>query len=126
MIAVRPTVEPRHRVEEMLGALDHRWPTWFLSDVHESFDAQKPRSEVLRNSVKQKLRFLAREGAIACDNEILDSPPFKMRAVRVAAVIVIVMVAIVRVMVVWGVLVRLNIEPRAGIRLGVRRVETPR
>ena len=40
--------------------------------------------------------------------------------------VVIMMVAIVRVMVVQGVPVRLNIELRAGIRLGVRRGETAR
>ena len=90
MIAIGPTVEPGHRVEEMLRALDHSWSAWFLSDVYKSFDAQKPRSEVLRNSVKQKLGFLARERALARENEILNSPAFKMKAVRVAAVIVIV------------------------------------
>ena len=42
MIAVRPTVEPGHRMQEMLRALDHRRSAGFLSDVHESFDAQKP------------------------------------------------------------------------------------
>ena len=126
MIAIGPMVDPGHRVEEMLRALDHGWSAWFLSDVYESLDAQKPRSEVLRNSVKQKLDFLTRERALARENEILDSPAFKMKALRAAAVVVIVMVAVVRVMVVQGVPVRLNIEPRAGIRLGVRRVETAR
>ena len=86
MIAIGPTVEPGHRVEEMLRALDHSWSAWFLGDVYESLDAQKPRSEVLRNSVKQKLRFLARERALARENEILDSPAFEMGAVRMAAV----------------------------------------
>ena len=124
MIAIGPTVEPGHRVEEMLRALDHGWSAWFLSDVYESLDAQKPRSEVLRNSVKEKLGFLAGERALAHENEVLDSPAFKMKAVRVA--VVVVMVAIVRVMVVRGVPVRRNIEPRAGIRLRVRRVETAR
>ena len=109
-----------------MRALDHGWSAWFLSDVYESLDAQKPRSEVLRNSVKQKLGFLTGERALAREDEILDSPAFKMKALRAAAVVVIVMVAIVRVMVVQGVPVRLNIEPRAGIRLGVRRVETAR
>ena len=126
MIAIGPPVEPGHRVEEMLGALDHSRSAWFLSDVYEPFDAQKPGSEVLRDSVKQKLGFVARERALARENEILDSPAFKMKALRAAAVVVIVMVAVVRVMFVQGVPVRLNIEPRAGIRLGVRRVETAR
>ena len=85
MIAIGPPVEPGHRVEEMLGALDHSRPAWFLSDVYEPFDAQKPGSEVLRDSVKQKLGFVARERALARENEILDSPAFKMKAVRVAA-----------------------------------------
>jgi hypothetical protein len=117
MIAIGPPVEPGHRVEEMLGALDHSRPAWFLSDVYEPFDAQKPGSEVLRDSVKQKLGFVARERALARENEILDSPAFKMKAVRVAAVIVIVVVivAIVRIMVVRSVPVGLNIEPRAWI-----------
>ena len=124
MIAIRPMVEPGHRVEEMLRALDHGRSARFLSDVYESLDAQKPRSEVLRNSVKQKLGFLTRERALARENEILDSPAFKMKAVRVGAGIVI--VTLVRAVVVRGVPVRLNIEPRAGIRLGVRGVETAR
>ena len=52
MIAIGPTVEPGHRVEEMLRALDHSWSAWFLRDVYESLDAQKPRSEVLRDSAQ--------------------------------------------------------------------------
>ena len=81
MIAVRPTIEPSHRVEEMLCALNHGWSAWFLSDVYESLNAQKARSEVLRNSVEQKLGFLAGERALARENEILNSSAFKMKAV---------------------------------------------
>ena len=61
MIAVRPAVEPCHRVEEMLRALDDRGTAGFFSDVQESFDAQKARPEVLRNAVQQELRLVARE-----------------------------------------------------------------
>jgi hypothetical protein len=81
MIAVRPAVEPRHRVEEMLRALDDRWPPRFLSDVYEALDPQKPCTEVLSNSVQQELRFVARKRGLACENEILNSPAFEVGTV---------------------------------------------
>src|SRR5580692_439481 len=93
MIAIGPTVEPGHRVEEMLRALDHGWSAWFLSDVYESLDAQKPRPEVLRNSVKQKLSFLTRERALARENETLNSPAFEVGAVGMAAVVIVFVMA---------------------------------
>ena len=47
-------------------------------------------------------------------------------AVRVAGMIVMVMVVVARVMVMGGVLIGLNIEPRTRIRLRVDGVEPPR
>ena len=129
MIAVRPAVEPRHRVEEMLRALDDRGAAGLLSDVKKSFDAQKARPEVLRNSVQQELRFVARKrGFRASEDEILDSPAFEVRTVRMAAVVIVVvmiMIVAASVMVVRG-LMSLKVEPRARIRMRVCRVETGR
>ena len=82
MIAVRPAVEPAHRMQEMLRALNDRRPARLLGDVDESFDAQKSGAEVLRDPVEQELRFLARQRALARENEILDSPAFEMGTCR--------------------------------------------
>ena len=41
MIVIGPAVEPRHRMEEMLCALDDRGPAGLLSDVQKSFDARE-------------------------------------------------------------------------------------
>src|ERR1700722_7204219 len=112
----------------MLCALDHRRPTRFVGDVQETFDAQKSWSEVLRNSVQQELRLLARQGAFARENETLDAPAFEMVTVRMAGALVLLMTraAVTSVMVVCGVLIGLHVEPGARIRLRVRRVEAPR
>jgi hypothetical protein len=129
MIAIGPTVEPGHRVEEMLCALDHSWSAWFLGDVYESLDAQKPRSEVLRYSAKQKLNFLTRERALARENETLNSPAFEVGTVGMAAVVIVFVMAMIlatSIMVVRSVLMGLEVEPRARIRLRVCRVEASR
>ncbi len=129
MIAIGPTVEPGHRVEEMLRALDHSWSAWFLGDVYESLDAQKPRSEVLRNSAKQKLNFLTRERALARENEILNSPAFKVGTVGMTAVeivFVMAMIVVTSIILVRSVLMGLEVEPRARVRLRVCRVEASR
>jgi anti-sigma-K factor RskA len=102
----------------MLRALDDRRPPRFLSDVYEALDAQKPRTEVLSNSVQQELRFVARKRRLACENEILNSPAFEVRTVgMVAAVIVIVMAMVVAasVLVMRSVLMGLKVEPRARV-----------
>ena len=128
VIAIRPTLEPAHRMQQMLCALNDRRPARFISDIQETFDAQKSWSEVLRNSVQQELRLLARQGAFARENEILDSPAFEMVTVRMAAAIVLVtsMVAVTSVMGMCGVLIGLHVEPGTGVRLRVVRVEAPR
>ena len=115
-------------MQEMLRALDHRRSARFLGDIHQSLDAKKPRSKVLRDPVQQELRFFARERALPGEYEILDSPAFKVRLVRVARVIVFVMVMIVaaRVMVLGGVLIGLNVKPRAGIGRRVGACRTPK
>jgi hypothetical protein len=129
MIAIGPTVEPGHRVEEMLRALDHGWSAWFLGDVYESLDAQKPRSEVLRNSAKQKLNFLTRERALARENEILNSPAFEVETVGMTAVVIVIvmaMIVVTSIILVRSVLMGLEVEPRARVRLRVCRVEASR
>jgi hypothetical protein len=126
MIAVRPAVEPRHRVEEMLRALDDGRPPRFLSDIYEALDAQKACTEVLPNSVQQELRFVARKRGLACENETLNSPAFEVGPVGMAVVVVFVMVVAASVMMMRSVLMRLNVEPRARVGLRVCRVEAGR
>ena len=66
-------------------------------------------------------------GALARENEILDSPAFEMGTVGMAAVGIVIVVAMIvaaSVMVMRSVLMGLKVEPRAGIRLRVGRVET--
>jgi hypothetical protein len=127
-IAVRPTVEPGHCVQEMLCTLNHRRPAGFLGDIYESLDAQKCSAKILGDPVQQELYLLARQRTLAYEHEILDSSAFEMMTVHVARMIMPVMIMIVaeRVMIARIVLmIRLDIEPRPGIRPCVGRVETP-
>ncbi len=55
LIGIWPFVEPSHGVKQMLGALHDSRLARFLAHIHQSFDAQKAGTQILQNSVEQKL-----------------------------------------------------------------------
>ena len=77
VIVVGPAVEPGHRMQEMLRALNHRGAAGLLGDVDQPLDPQKSSAKILGDPVQQKLRLRARQRALAGEHEILDSSTFQ-------------------------------------------------
>ena len=59
VVVVRPLVEPCHRVQQMLGALNDSGAAWLLGDVDEPLDPQESRAKILRDAVEKELQLLA-------------------------------------------------------------------
>ena len=131
MIAVRPMVQPCHRMQQMLRTLNHRRATRLLSNVHETFHAKEPCAQVLCDPVQKKPRLFAYERILAHENEILNTPAFEMVTVCVQSMIMLVMITFVmmivaaRDVIISRILIGFHIEPRTGIRPRVGRVRTP-
>ena len=94
-----------------------------------SLTRRSPSAKILGDPVQQKLRLPARQGGLAHEHEILDSPVLKMVTVRIARMIMTVMIMIVAGKphdLVRIVLIRLDVEPWPRIRPWVGGVETRR
>ena len=99
MIAVRPTVQPCHRMQQVLRTLNHRRAARLLSNVHETFHAKEPCAQVLCDPVQKKPRLFAHERILAHENEILNTPAFEMVTVCVKRMIMLVMITFVMMIV---------------------------
>ena len=105
-------------MQEMLRALNHRRPARLFGDVDDAFHAQKVRSEILLQGVKQKSQRLARDRLFAREAERGDV------AIVQVVMIVVMIVSVMRVMMMRiRRFVRGGIEPRACVGFGVVRIE---
>src|SRR5690242_3802067 len=68
-ILIRPALEPRQIVQEMLRPLDHRRAVRLLGDMDETFHAQQIGPEILLQGVEQQPQRLARDRLLADEAE---------------------------------------------------------
>ena len=64
LILVGPVGKPGQIVQQMLRALDYRWPTRFFLDVHQPLHPQQSRVEMLLKLRKQQMQRFARQGLV--------------------------------------------------------------
>lgn len=92
-VAVWPSLQPGHRMEKVLRALNDRRSSWFFFDIDQSLDAKEAWTEILRNAVKQKSQLFSRQGIVSQQHKTLDA--FFAKVVRM--IVIMIMGAAVRI-----------------------------
>ena len=119
VVSVRPALEPRQVVKELLGALDHGRAIGILGDIDDAFHPQKIGPEILLQGVEQQPQRFARDRLVAGEAERSD-------IAVVQVVMIVVGIAIVLVMMIMPIIMLLvsgGVEPGARVGPGVGRIE---
>ena len=91
-VAIRPMVEPGHRVQQMLRALDDRRSARLLGDIDEAFDAKQARPEVLADAVEKELQFGPGQRCLSRQHEGLDAASRQMILMVMMMVVAVIMI----------------------------------
>ena len=105
-IRIRPAVEPRQIVEEMLRALDHRRAIGLFGDINDALHPQEVRPEILLKRIEQKPQRFARDRRITREAERGDVAIVQM------VVIVIFVIMAVTVMPMIVMMMRIGLHRR--------------
>ena len=89
-VGVRPVLEPRQIMQQMLRALDHGRTVRLLGDVHDAFHSQQVRSEILLQGIEQQPQRLARDRLLADKAERGDIAVVQVVMVVIRVIVVMI------------------------------------